>query len=349
MPTITPRTESPASVKEMTGRQKAAILCTLVGAEATRALTEGLSPEEIEILTFEIAQIEKVEPHLAQAVLTEWSESLNAVGAVAIGGLEYAKEILNQSFGEQRATAILKRISNQLADSAGLHRLKSADPATLANTLRNEHPQTIAVTLAHLDPAQTAGVIRELGAEISRDVVYRVAKLDKVPNEMLQTIERSLRADGDMDLASRGKAAGGPNSVAAILNLISGALEKDLLDGLAARDASLADQVKSLMFVFEDLVKLDEKSMRLVIGAVDSKTLALSLKGATEELRSVVTKPMAQRALNALKDEMESLGSVRMKDVMAAQSEVVDQVRQLEERGEIQIRGAEGEGDAYVE
>ena len=321
--------------RPLNGRQKVAIVCMAVGAATAAKLTSSLSADEAEMVTFEIAQMDRVSPELMEQVLNDWLESTLGVASLTTGGLEYAKEVLEKAYGRQRADQILRRIQSQLADTAGLHRLRKADPQQLATTLRGEHPQTVALVLAHLDSTHTAAILRELPSSFGGEVLYRMARMEKVSPEMLQLIERALSSEADLNFSQGMSAAGGPATVANVLNLLSGSLEKELLEGVSERDATLCEQIKNLMFVFEDLVTLDDKSLQRLLREVEAKQLALALKAASDDLRTKITGAMSQRAVGALNEEMEMMGPVKMRDVEAAQTAIVTQVRKLEETGEI--------------
>lgn len=334
-----PRTAAPPALQELSGCQKAAVLCMLLGTETAAEITQRLQPDEVEAISYEIARLDHVPAELADGVLREWGEMVRAADSLASGGFEYAREILEKAFGAGRAREVLKRIQNQLADSAGLYRLRNADPQQLGATLRGEHPQTIGLILAHLEPAHTAAVLRELPPTLGSEVVLRIARMEKVSPEMLHLIERSLGAESDLTSSQGMSVSGGPKAVAAVLNLISPSLEKELLDSVAAEDPELCTQIKNLMFVFEDLTLLDDRSLQRLLREVDAKGLALALKAASEEVKSRILGVMSQRAVAALKEEMEFMGPVRLRDVEAAQTDIVQQVRTLEEAGEIVLSG----------
>ncbi len=326
---------SPSIDRPLTGRQKLAVVCMAVGPDAAAKLTGSLTPDEAEMLTYEIAQMDRVPAGVTDAVLAEWLEATLGVASLTTGGIEFAREVLERAYGKAKADAILRRITSQLADTAGLTRLRKADPQQLATTLRGEHPQTAALVLAHLDPGQTAAVLRELPGAFGGDVLYRMAKMEKVSPEMLQLIERALSSEADLNFSQGMSAAGGPAAVAAVLNLVSSSLEKELLEGVGERDASLVEQIQNLMFVFEDLTALDDKSLQRLLREVEAKQLALALKAASDELKGKIMGAMSQRAVGALKEEMEFMGPSKMRDVEAAQTSIVAQVRKLEETGEI--------------
>ncbi len=339
MSTAVARLSAPPPQPRLTGRQKVAVLCMALGSESAARITQQLTNDEAEAISYEIARLDAVTAEQAEQVLIEWLELTLALGSVSSGGLEYAREVLEKAYGVSRATQILKRIQNQLADTAGLYRLRKADPQQLGSMFRNEHPQTIALLLAHLEPGHTAAVLKELDPATGSEVVFRMAKMEKVSPDMLHLIERSIGTEADLSLAQGMATSGGPAAVAAILNFTAGSLEKMLLDGVAARDPKLCEEIKNLMFVFEDLASLDDRSLQRLLREVDAKQLALALKAASDELRGKITGAMSQRAVQALEEEMEYMGPVRLRDVEQAQATIVAQVRALEEAGEIVIAG----------
>jgi flagellar motor switch protein FliG len=283
--------------------------------------------------------MDRVKPEVVQAVLYEYLEITRAAESLATGGEDVARDILENAFGPQRAVQIFRRIQSQLHESVGLSRLRKVDPQQLISVLRNEHPQTIALVLAHLDPNQTASILKELEPSVGATVVYRMACMEKVSPEMLAVIERSLGPETDLNLSQGMSTAGGPHSVVAVLNLISPSLEKELLDGIAAQDPELCEQIKNLMFVFEDIVALDSRGVQRLLRDVDSKELALALKASSDELKNHIMGAMSKRAVEALREEIEFLGPVRLRDVETAQLSIVARVRALEEAGEVVISG----------
>lgn len=333
--------------RRLTGREKVAVLCMALGTEAAAKITQRLTSEEAELISFEIARLDALTADVVEGVLAEWLEVSLAVDSFSSGGLDYAKDVLEKAYGIQRATQILRRVQNQLADTAGLHRLRKADPQQLGSMMRAEHPQTIALVLAHLEPQHTAAVLKELDPATGSEVVYRMARMEKVAPEMLNLIERSIGSEADLGIQQGMAASGGPAAVAAVLNFTSGSLEKTLLDGVGMRDAKLCDEIKNLMFVFEDLTTLDARSMQRLLREIDAKQLALALKAASDELKGKMMGAMSQRAQQALVEEMEMMGPVRLRDVETAQGAIVAQVRALEEAGEI-VLSASGSGDDMV-
>ncbi len=325
----------------LSGRQKAAILCLALGSDVAATITQKMQPDEVDAISFEIARLESVSPQVVDSVLDEWMTRIMVADSLAQGGVEAAREILEKAFGPRKAQQVLERIQGQLQNTIGLHRLRNADPRQLGQMLAGEHPQTIALILAHLDPQHTAAILKELDTTIGAEVVYRMAKMEKVQPELLVLIERSLIADTDLTSTQGMSSSGGPAAVASVLNYVVASLEKVLLDGVSSMDAGLCDQIKNLMFVFEDIGTLDARALQRLLRDVDSKELALSLKAASGDLRGKITGAMSQRAVQALNDEMEMLGAVRMRDVEGAQANIVAMVRKLEEAGEIVLSGSD--------
>jgi flagellar motor switch protein FliG len=323
------------SPERITGRQKVAIICMALGAEHAAKITAELHPEEAEIVALEMAQLSNVPPTLTDSVLSEWLEQTLAVDSLSTGGVEFAREVLEKAFGSVRAEHILKRIQGQLDDSDRFRRLRRADAQQLSSTLRGEHPQTIALVLAHLEPTQVSHVLREFDPKLGGEVMYRIARMEKVAPDMISLVERAIGSEADLAFTQGMSAVGGPAAVAAVLNLVNTVLEKEVLDLVAEKDSVLSDQIKNLMFVFEDLASLDDKSLQRLMREVEVKQLALALKAASPELKIRIMGTMSQRAVQGLKEEMEFLGPVKMRDVEAAQTDVVSKVRALEETGEI--------------
>jgi flagellar motor switch protein FliG len=326
---------------DLTGRQKVAILLMAVGEEASAEVTKNLDAEEVEAISLEIAKMERVDPSVVEAVLDEWRHTEQAAFSLASGGVDYARRVLEKAFGPNKAAQVLKRIEAQLHDHISLTHLRNADPQQLTAIIRNEHPQTIALILAFLDPGQTAAVLKEIDPQLGSDILLRIARMEKVMPDVLRIIEESVGAETDLTMSGDGSAAGGPAAVAEVLNLLSAGAEKDLLDGVAEKDAELSEQIKNLMFVFEDIAKLDDKGITRLLRDVETRELSLALKMASDELKDRILGSMSSRARDALLEEMEFLGPVRVSDVETAQASIVKMARALEEAGEIVIGGTD--------
>ena len=339
MSTAVAKKKTITSLTDLTGRQKVAIVLMAAGEEASANITRNLSPEEVEAISFEIARMDRVEPHVVEGVLEEWQHTERAAFSLAEGGVDYARRILEKAFGNHKASTILKRIESQLHDHISMVNFQNADPAQLSAVIRSEHPQIISVLLAFLDPDHTASVIKGFDTRLSSEILLRMAQMEKINPEALSVIEASLGSDSDLSVGGESSTAGGPKVVAEILNRTAAGLEKELMDGLIHGDPDLAQKVKDLMFVFEDIVKLDDTAITRVLRDVETRELALALKVASEELKEKLLGTLSTRAREALQEEIEFLGPVRVSDVETAQSNIVRTVRTLDEAGEI-VMGA---------
>jgi flagellar motor switch protein FliG len=331
---------------ELSGPKKVAILLMALGEEASSAVTRRLPPEEVEAISYEIARMDQVAPEIAEAVLVEWKETERAVQFVSEGGTDYARRVLVKAFGESRAREVLTRIEAQLSETLTLAPLRKADPQQVAALIRSEHPQSMALVLVHLPPAQAGEVLRELSTDMGGDVLLRMARMEKILPDVLKVVEGVMGAGNQISFAESSSAGGGPESVAGILNELTGGMDKELLDQIAEADSELSQSIKDLMFVFEDILNLDDQAVTRVLREVETQELALALKVASDPLKDRILSAMTGRARDALTEEMEFLGPVRMRDVEEAQGRVVSTVRQLEEEGEIVISGG---GDVLVE
>lgn len=323
------------ALDRITGRTKLAIVCSAIGAEYAAKITSALSPEDAEVIALEMASLDSVPTDTVNGVLAEWLELTVGMDSLTTGGVEFATEVLEKAFGPARAQQILKRIHGQLADTDRFGKLRRADAQQLSTTLRGEHPQTIALILAHLEANQVAGIIRELEPATGAEVMYRIARMEKISPEMVALVERAIGSEAEFALSQGMSCVGGPSAVAAVLNLVNSSLEKEVLERVAEKDQQLSDVIKNLMFVFEDLISIDDKSLQRLLREIDVKQLALALKAASQGLRDKIMGTMSQRAVVGLKEEIEFLGPVRMRDVEAAQSDIVSKVRALEESGEV--------------
>lgn len=337
MPAAMQRTRKGLRLEDLTGRQKAAIVLMAMGPEMAGEITRGFEPQQLEEISFEIARLDHVPADVVTAVLDEWGTMETAAHSIAQGGVDYARQVLESALGPQKAAAILRRIETQLRDNSDFQNLRNADPVQVGGVLRGEHPQTIALLLAHLDPDTTAAVLREMSPEIGGEVLLRLARLEKVLPEVLNVLERTYGSESSLSISSDMAVAGGPQAVANVLNRLTGTVEKQLLEGIGARDADLCEEIKNLMFVFEDLTRLDDRALTRVLRDVQTRDLALSLKAASDDLKQRLMPLMSKRAADALLEEMDMMGPVRLRDVEAAQGEIVRLVRALEEAGEVVI------------
>jgi flagellar motor switch protein FliG len=327
----------------MSGKDKAAVLMVSLGPELSASVFKHLREEEIEDLTLAIAGLKRIEPEVRDEVIEEFHDLVLAREYLEQGGIEYARELLEKALGPDRAEQIIKRLTASLAvrpfDFA-----RKTDPGQLLNFIQNEHPQTIALILAYLHPEQAGLILSSLSPELQVDVARRVASLDRTTPEVLQEIESTLEQRLSAFVMDDYTVAGGVESIVDILNMVDRATEKTILDSLEEEEPELAEEIRKRMFVFEDIILLDDRSIQKVLREVDSKDLAMALKTASEEVASRIYKNMSKRAAEMLREDIEYMGPVRLRDIEETQQRIVATIRRLEDMGEIIIaRGGEDE------
>ena len=328
--------------KELSGSKKAAILLVALGDEVSAKVFKHFNENEIEKLTLEIADIEKVPPEVQDKILEEAYELTLAQDYVQKGGFDYARKVLEEALGSQRAQEIISRLQNSLRITP-FGFIKKADISQVLNFLQNEHPQTIALVLAHLSPSQSAMILSSLPREIQSEVAERIALMDRTSPEIIKEVERMMERKFSSILNQEYATIGGVQALASILNNVDRSTEKSIFDVLSEKNPELTDEVKNLMFVFEDITILDDRSIQRVLRDVSKEDLALALKGSSDEVKEKIFKNMSKRAAEALKEDMDYMGPVRVKDVEEAQRKIVNTIRRLDEAGEIIIsRGGEG-------
>ncbi|MEA3285994.1 MAG: flagellar motor switch protein FliG [Candidatus Marinimicrobia bacterium] len=323
--------------------QKAALILIAMGVANAAAVMKHLADKEIEKISVEIALLQNVPAEVLSAVIEEFYQLMQANDFIVQGGLNYAKSVLESAYGHKRAEEILKRVEATTEVSA-FYLLQTVDDKQLLNFLQNEHPQTAALILANLKAAQAANIMSELPQENQSEIAFRLATMEKTSPELIEEIETVLREQIGTVFGGDLSTTGGAEAVAEILNSASRSAEKNILDSFKERDADLFDEIASLMFLFEDINKLPDAAVQNIVKNIDSNTMALALKATSENLKEKIFRNMSERAADMLKDELQYLGPVRVRDVESAQKEILDIVRQLEEDGEITIgRGEEEE------
>jgi flagellar motor switch protein FliG len=332
--------------KEYTGRQKAAIFLVTVGTEVSAEIFKYLREDEIETLTFEIARLETIDPEQKDAILQEFQDLMMANQFISTGGIDYARELLEKSLGSQKAIDIINRLTSSL-QVRPFDFIRRTDPAHLLNFIQQEHPQTIALILAYLEPNKSSVILQNLPHEVQSDVARRIATMDRTSPEVLREVERVLEKKLSSLSSEDYTAAGGVESIVEILNLVDRASEKQIIEALEDEDPELAEEIKKRMFVFEDIVMLDDRSIQKVMREVDSQELAKALKSVDTEVQDKIFRNMSKRAAGMLKEDMEYMGPVRLKDVEEAQQKIVSIIRHLEDTGEIVIARA-GEDEMVV-
>lgn len=331
---------------QITGARKCAVLCMALGPRRAAHILESLTPDELATVSREMASMTRVEPTVVQQVLEEFQSASGRVETGVEGGIESAERFLVEALGPAPARNVLERIETDVA-GARLARLEPNEPHLFVNMLLEEHPQTIAVILAHLEQGQAAKALGELPTDLGAEVLFRMARMDKVAPEALNILERSLRSRTDWSISGQMSAPGDAAKVARLLNLGRGRYDRDMLAGIDQRSEEVGGRVRALMFVFDDLLLIDGKGIQKILAAVDTKELAMGLKGARAELKAHIRSNMSERAGAALEEEMELMGAVRMKDVEQAQQQIMTTVRDLEESGEIIVKRESG-GDEFV-
>jgi len=329
----------------LSGGQKAAILVMALGPEGMERVSKSLSPDELEMISLEIARLGSVPEAVVDSVVSEWAEMPAGGGLAMSGGVESAREFLDHAFGAD-SDRVFNKLEERLRTGPSLGSLKNVDAESLSNFLSTEHPQIITLVLAHLEAPLFAEVLSLMPDELGSEVLLRNARMEKVLPDVLETIEGFLSGEASLTLPAPLARLGGAEAVAEVLNRAQPGADKVFLEGIAKLDPDVASQIKDLMFVFEDLVRLDDNAMQRVVSEVEATDLALALKAAAEDLKAHIYKAMSQRAQAALEQEIEFLGPTRVKDVEDAQAKVVAEVRRLEEAGEIVISG--GTDDVLV-
>ena len=334
------------NVKEYSGRQKAAIFLVTIGSEISAEIFKFLREDEIETLTFEIARLETIDSEQKDAILQEFQELMMANQFISTGGIDYARELLEKSLGSQKAIDIINRLTSSL-QVRPFDFIRRTDPAHLLNFIQQEHPQTIALILAYLEPNKASIILQNLPHEVQSDVARRIATMDRTSPEVLREVERVLEKKLSSLSSEDYTAAGGVESIVEILNLVDRNSEKQIIETLEDEDPELAEEIKKRMFVFEDIVMLDDRAIQKVMREVDSQELAKALKSVDSEVQDKIFKNMSKRAASMLKEDMEYMGPVRLKDVEEAQQKIVSIIRHLEDTGEIVVARA-GEDELVV-
>lgn len=300
--------------------------------------------DEVDQMTLDLSGLSTVEPDLKSAVLDQFYEMAVAKRFVTQGGIEFARDLLEKTFGSEKAFEVLNRLQSSLQE-VPFQFLKRADPSQIATFIQEEHPQTIALIIAHMAPQMAATVISGLPQNVQLEVITRVASMDRTAPEIVREVERVLERKMASVFSQGFTFAGGVKAVAEILNRVERTTEKAIMADLEERDPEMADDISRLMFTFDDIVYVDDSGIQKALRDVDSKDLALSLKASNEDVADKVYRNMSERARANIKEEIEFMGPVRMKNVEEAQQKIVDIVRKLEESGELVISGRGG-GDA---
>jgi flagellar motor switch protein FliG len=328
----------------LSGARKAAILLVLIGDAASSEMIKQLSDDEVQLVSREIARIRTISSEQAETILDEFYQMVVAKDFVVKGGIDYAKKILITAFGPEVAKKMLDRLVKALGnDVANLDILQKADPQQLAKFVHSEHPQTIALVLSHLNPSQAAALLASLPPGMRADVALRMASLDQISPEIVSKIANiigeKLQALGEFSRQSYG----GVRAVAEMFNRLDSVTSKEILEVIEEKNGPLVETIRHLMFVFEDLLLIDQNGIKEILARVDRKILTVALKGTSDQLRNHFLEGMSQRGAEMLKEDMESLGPIKVRDVEAAQQQIISLVRQLEGEGVVNLKGSVGE------
>ncbi len=334
-------------ISELSGRQKAAILMVALGSEMSSKVMRQLEPELLEDLTFEIASLGSVPPELKRKVTEEFLHMAQAKDFISFGGVEYARETLHKAVGIEKAAEILTKLEHAIKETP-FEFVRKADPSQILSFIQDEHPQTIALVLAHLTPAVAAMVLAALPDDLQTEVIYRVSNMEQTSPEIIRDVEMVLERKLASVIRPEKTKVGGVKNVAELLNRVDRPTEKNILSKLAERDPELANEVRGLMFVFDDLVMVTDAGIQRTLKEIENKDLTLALKAANEDVKNKIFSNMSNRAAEMIREDMEYMGPVRLRDVEAAQMRIVEVIRHLEDAGEIVILGREDEDQIVV-
>jgi len=335
---------------KITGPQKAAIFLLAIGEELASQVVKKLDEQEIKTLGGSMAKVSSITPRMLDTIFTEFNELVSSTdGPIAIspsGGSQFIKNVLAKAVEAGKAKTLLEEMEEEAKWNL-FQKIKRLDPKVLANFIKNEHPQTIAIILAHLDSSQTAAILEDLPGPLQTEVVYRIAELENVPPAILEEIDQALQEGISMLQNVEGRKIGGIRSVAEILNQMDSSTESAILKGIEEQKQGLADEIRKLMFVFEDLLQVDDRGIMAILKEVTNEVLQLALKTASEELKEKIFKNMSERAAQMLKEDLEVMGPVRLKDVEGAQQNIIKVAKKLESEGKIALSG-KGKEEVFV-
>jgi flagellar motor switch protein FliG len=332
---------------EMSSIQKAAVALVAFGSEVSAHVIKGLAEDDMERIAIEIANLRDVPPEVEEKVIDECYQIFMARQYISQGGVDFARQVLESAVGRGKAREIMNRLESVIK-STGFSLLKDIDPKQLTSFLQNEHPQTISLILTQLSPQHAAAVLSELTPELQAEVSMRIATMEKIAPEILREIEQTLQSHFEASIGAGVTASGGAKAVAEILNLIDATAEKNILQSLEAEDPDLAAEIKNMMFVFEDIILLDDRSIQRLLKDVETKDLAIALKAASDDVKGKIFANVSERVAVMIREEMEFMGPTRLSDVEAAQGRIVESVRRLEEEGQIIISGRGGKEEIIV-
>lgn len=331
--------------QKLSGKQKAAVLIVALGPEISANIYKHLTEEEVEQLTLEIANLKKVTNEQQEEIIEEFHQMLVAQNYITDGGIEYAKEVLERALGTQKALEIINRLTSSL-QVRPFDFIRKADPSQLINFLQKENSQTIALIMTYLNADQSASLLSSLPPEKQVDIAKRIATMDRTSPDVILEVEKVLEKQLASVVTDDYTNVGGIQAVVEILNNVDRGTEKNIIEALEVDDPELAEEIKRRMFVFEDILILDNRAVQRTLREVDTQDLTLALKGASEEVQDKIFSNMSKRQSEMIKEDMEYMGPVRLRDVEEAQQRIVNTIRKLEDAGEIII--SRGGGDEII-
>lgn len=334
------------SYDDLSGKQKAAVLLMSMDVDVASKVFKELEMKEVEQIAVEITNLQDIPPIMVENVIEEFYQLMTASSYMIEGGLEYAQVLLEKTYGYEQAREIIEKI-RVLTTVRGFNILKKSDPQQLASFLNKEHPQTIALILSHLTPDQSAEVLQEFKEDLRAETIMRIANLGKVSPQLVSTIEHVVDQIAEATLSQNLAKAGGAQLVANILNKSNNATAKSMLENIEEKNYDMSLEIKRLMFLFEDIILIDDKGIQRILREVDKTDLALALKVGDEKIKEKIFKNMSERASAVVKEELDYMGPVKLKDVESAQMRIVDIIKMLEEQDEIAI-GGRGNEDVFV-
>lgn len=321
---------------ELSGKQKVAILLISLGPQKSSEVFKHFADDEIEELTLEIANMRMVTPEVKEQVLEEFYQMCIAQEYISEGGINYAKDVLERALGSQKAVDIINKLTTSLQVKP-FEFIRKTDPSQILNYIQNEHPQTIALILAYLSPLQAGQILSSLPGDKQGEVAKRIATMDRTSPEIIREVEAVLESKFSTMVSQDYTVAGGIEAIVSILNAVDRGTEKHIMDELETADAELSEEIKRRMFVFEDIVSLDGRSVQRFIREIDNSQWSIALKSASDEVKDVIFNNMSKRLVEMIKEDMEFMGPVRVKDIEEAQQNIVNTIRKLEDEGEIII------------
>jgi len=332
--------------EELTPKKKAAVMMMVLGPEVSGQVLKHLEPDHIEQLSLEIARLDRVTAEQREQIIHEFYDLAIAQDYIAEGGIEHARKVLESALGSEKSQEVLDKIVTAM-QVVPFEFLKKADPHQVLSFIQDEHPQTIALILAYMPLSNASLILAKLAPELRADVAARIATMDQTPPEVIRRVEQVLEKKVSSILSQEMTKAGGPKALVDLLNRVDRSTERLIIESLTESNPELAETIKNMMFVFEDIVNLDDRAIQAILREIDMKELATALKGVGGEVQNKIFKNMSERAVGMLKEDMEFMGPVRLRVVEESQQKIVGVIRRLEEAGEIVV-GRSGEEEILV-